>query len=241
MMPTKNRCSPSYLLEHEEYRVLLDCGHTTLARLLDRDIDIRSIDAVFLTHFHTDHSSDLLPVIHARWIDERSRNIDFKNITLLGPQGLQENIRKLCDVFMPGAEDVYPLTYLEGLTTTQIGPFAVQPFPVFHVPNMESMGYRIDCNGSSLAYAGDAGPEQSEKFFDAIHAVDVLLVEAGTTKPVPIHCTSEQAFDMAKQVLAKRLVLTHIEEYRVEEVKEFALQYPEVVVAEDGLKLLIDN
>ncbi|MBM4379850.1 MAG: MBL fold metallo-hydrolase [Deltaproteobacteria bacterium] len=55
----------SYLLEHEGHRVLVDCGTFQGERELRRlnrapfPVDVKSLDAVVLTHAHVDHSGNL--------------------------------------------------------------------------------------------------------------------------------------------------------------------------------------
>lgn len=62
MMPTQRRYPAAYLVEEGDAKLLLDCGHLTIARLIERGIDPHSITTVGITHFHTDHFSHLLPL-----------------------------------------------------------------------------------------------------------------------------------------------------------------------------------
>ena len=50
-----------YLLKENGSRLILDMGAGTLTRLLQHT-DISSIDAVYISHLHFDHTSDLLPL-----------------------------------------------------------------------------------------------------------------------------------------------------------------------------------
>jgi ribonuclease BN (tRNA processing enzyme) len=56
MMPTKFRHPSCYFLEVGRKKILLDLGHTSIGRLIDQGIDLHSIDILFVSHFHTDHS-----------------------------------------------------------------------------------------------------------------------------------------------------------------------------------------
>ena len=49
-----------YLLEEGDNKIALDMGTGTLARLLAAT-DLRALSAVYISHFHYDHTSDLLP------------------------------------------------------------------------------------------------------------------------------------------------------------------------------------
>ncbi|HEX2355120.1 MAG TPA: MBL fold metallo-hydrolase [Micromonosporaceae bacterium] len=47
-------CS-GYLVEHDDFRLLLDLGYATVPRLLTR-VAAERVDAVFVTHGHPDHA-----------------------------------------------------------------------------------------------------------------------------------------------------------------------------------------
>ncbi|HHN65197.1 MAG TPA: ribonuclease Z, partial [Nitrospirae bacterium] len=64
-VPSLQRNAPGYLLELEGMRVLVDCGSGILLQLERAGRSYRDIDAVFITHSHPDHISDLMPLIHA--------------------------------------------------------------------------------------------------------------------------------------------------------------------------------
>ena len=49
-----------YLLEEGDMKIALDMGSGTLTRLLAAT-DLRELSAVYISHFHYDHTSDLLP------------------------------------------------------------------------------------------------------------------------------------------------------------------------------------
>ena len=57
----KNTACSGYLVENEDTKILVDCGSGVLSRL-QSTIDIRTLDAIYLTHLHFDHTSDLLPL-----------------------------------------------------------------------------------------------------------------------------------------------------------------------------------
>jgi hypothetical protein len=62
--PAGGACS-GYLIEHGQYRLLVDPGYATLPRLLGL-IDAEAVDAVLVSHGHPDHVADLNPLLRAR-------------------------------------------------------------------------------------------------------------------------------------------------------------------------------
>ncbi len=57
----KDTACSGYLVEEDNTRILVDCGPGVLSRLQSL-IDIRTLNAIYLTHLHFDHTSDLLPL-----------------------------------------------------------------------------------------------------------------------------------------------------------------------------------
>lgn len=58
--PAKDGANSCYLLEENGTTLVLDMGTGSLARLREV-IDITTLDAVYISHLHFDHTSDLLP------------------------------------------------------------------------------------------------------------------------------------------------------------------------------------
>lgn len=55
-----NCATSGYLVEEDEFKMLLDMGSGVLSRLLECT-DISKLDGIFVSHLHFDHTSDLLP------------------------------------------------------------------------------------------------------------------------------------------------------------------------------------
>jgi ribonuclease BN (tRNA processing enzyme) len=63
--PVPDQARSGYLIEHDEFHVLVDPGYATLPRLLEY-IAARDVDAVLVTHGHPDHCANLSPLLRAR-------------------------------------------------------------------------------------------------------------------------------------------------------------------------------
>jgi ribonuclease BN (tRNA processing enzyme) len=238
MMPTKNRYPAAYLVEEGNTKLLLDCGHLTIARLIERGIDLHNITAVGITHFHTDHFSNLLPLVHARWVDDMVQQKEQRPLTIFGPATLEERYKKLREVMWPEPTESYAVTFVEGVVSRKVGNLALLAFPVQHVQWFPSVGFKIVAGGKSLVYTGDLNSEQGSQFEDDIRDVDLLLIEADAVRPSKTHFTAEQAVQLAQRCGIKRVVLTHVREDRIEQIRAIVAQHANLLtLAEDGMTI----
>ncbi|MDP2672995.1 MAG: MBL fold metallo-hydrolase, partial [Nanoarchaeota archaeon] len=58
-IPDKDRFCSSYLLQHENRNILFDFGRGAIQQLMKLNIDLFSINHIFITHPHSDHLSEL--------------------------------------------------------------------------------------------------------------------------------------------------------------------------------------
>ncbi len=206
-------------------------------------VDLHSIRAVCITHFHTDHFADLLPLIHARYVDDIDTHTAPRPLTILGPRTIQERIEKMRDAMWPEKEQ-YTMDGKEVATSEDavtVGDVIITPFPVRHTAIFPSVGYRIAVGKKkSLAYTGDVGGgEQEEAFEEGIKGADHLIIEAGAVKQSAGHLTVEQAIALAARLDVKHTILTHVAENRVAEVRTQIADKPTVDLAEDSMRVTL--
>ena len=84
-------CS-GYLLEHDGFRLVVDLGPGALGPL-QRSIDLLEIDAVYVSHLHADHCTDLVGLSYARRYHPDGL---APPLPVCGPAGLAD---RLCQVF----------------------------------------------------------------------------------------------------------------------------------------------
>lgn len=235
MMPTKKRFPSSYMLDAGSTRLLLDCGHLTLARLLERGVLFRDIEGVCITHFHTDHFSHLLPMVHAMWVDNLFTHRQPTPLTVFGPSSLAERWKKLKEVFWPEQES-YPVKFVEAGSAHALGSLTVSPFPVKHTENMPAQGYRITAAGHTLAYTGDIGSLHSlEELAEQVQGAHLLIIEAGSLTPTPNHLTVEQVLKLQQLSAVPRVLVTHIREQNLPTIREKIGANKHLTIAEDGM------
>lgn len=87
-VPSLKRNAPGYYLEAAGLQILVDCGSGTLLQLERAKKSYKDIDAVFITHTHPDHISDLISLIHANRATPNYKR--EKDLRIVGPEGLKK-------------------------------------------------------------------------------------------------------------------------------------------------------
>lgn len=243
MMPTSTRHPAGFLLEFNDKKILIDCGHTTIARLVDMGVDLHSIDTLFLSHFHTDHFADAFPFMHARWVDDlfsSSKESDKQPLVILGPKTLEERWNKLKEVFWPEPGENYAIKFMEGQRKLEIAGLKIELFDVVHVPWFPSLGIKITHNEKTFVYTGDIGSNHPLEDLKAkVADVDVLLIECGTMKPSPSHFTIEQVMNLVDTARVKKAYVTHLRVENESLIQEEIGSRKDIVIAQDNMKILI--
>jgi ribonuclease BN (tRNA processing enzyme) len=66
-LPVAGRAGISSALVVDQRIFVIDCGRGAPSAFVDRGLDFRRLEAVFLTHFHADHASDLPGLLIDPW------------------------------------------------------------------------------------------------------------------------------------------------------------------------------
>jgi ribonuclease BN (tRNA processing enzyme) len=206
--PSAESACSSYLVEADDYRLLLDMGNGALGEL-QRYCGLYDLDAVLLSHLHADHCIDMVTYFVARYYRHDGGMPD--SIPVYGPQGTEERLATAYgdlpdDKCMSEAFDFHTLD----AGRFEVGPFTVVADRVCHP--VETFAFRLEHAGRSLTYSGDTGP--CEALLSIAEGTDLFLCESSFThgkEEVPqLHLNGRQAGEHAAQAGAARLVLTHI-------------------------------
>lgn len=241
IVPTKNTSPSGFLLEVGGKRLLLDCGHGVVRGLVDKGIDLNTIDAVFISHFHTDHFADALPLIHTRWVADERKRRPARPCIFIGPKSLQARFKLARKIFWPEPKEHYPLTFKEGTLRFKIGKIQIETFPIEHVPWFKSIGARISCNKQTIVYTGDLSSSHDPKdLIKRIKDADLLIIE-GTheTGEMYTHFSVEQIEKIASQARVKRVLIVHTIPNERPRIKKRITKRPGLILAELGMQLHI--
>lgn len=239
MVPTLRRYPSAYLFRDGHTNILLDCGPLTVARLLEYGIDLQSIDAICVTHFHTDHFAGAFPLVHALWVDARLSGRNAHPLLLVGPETLESRWAKLREVYWPEVNEEYPLRFLEApRPPLQLGCTTIETFPITHVPWFKSVGFRLKSLGRTVVYPGDVG--SSHPFNDLVaqaDRADLLIVEAGNVVPTSNHFTAQQIIKLQAAAGVKRTLVTHLREQHIPQIEMELSGRENILLAIDGLTI----
>ncbi|TCO54731.1 ribonuclease BN (tRNA processing enzyme) [Actinocrispum wychmicini] len=220
-MPADGVPSSGYLVQTGGARILLDCGPGT-ATALSALTAPTALDAVVISHFHTDHCYDLLPLgksLLARLAPMPGgppQPDDFRPVPLYVPSGARSLFERWAALFpvttMPVLDRAFDLAfdvreYQPGDRVT-IGDCTAELHSLRHVkPNC---GIRLTCPTGTLAYTGDTGPTPA--LLGLAAGADVLLAEATlaeTDRTDHGHLSGADAGAAAAVADVNHLVLTH--------------------------------
>lgn len=235
MMPTKTRHPAGYLVETTDNKILLDCGHTTIGRLVDLGYNLHDINIISISHFHTDHFSDFMAFIHARWVDDLQNGTPHRRLAVFAPKGFKDRWLYFRKIFWSEPDEKYPFEIFEGPTKWQL----VQTFPINHVHYYVAQGTKIIYEGKTVAYTGDVGSDEPMGRLAAnVKNADLLIIECGATKPSSNHYTIEQIIELKKKANTKQVLVTHVRDQNLAHIKKAIKDNPTISIAKD--KQVID-
>jgi len=203
------RFNTCMLVESEAMRFLLDCGASSLIAMKQHGVSPNSIDTILITHLHADHFGGLpFFILDAQFSKRRTP------LTIAGPSGLGRRLPEAMDVFFPGSSKIVQqfdirVLELEPRARAIIGNLAVTPYVVCdrHVRNTPSFALRVEVDGQTLTYSGDADwcPELAEAASEA----DLFVCEAYFyEKEIRYHINLKTLEKHLPEIRAKRVILT---------------------------------
>ena len=195
--PESGGATSGYLVEAGDTLLQLDLGSGVLARLTAK-MPPESLSALFLSHWHFDHTADLTVLLY------RLEALG-KTLRVYAPVDESSAIRKIvASASCFDLADVVPGdTVTVGTCTVRVGE-ARHPVP--------AVGYRIGSEGRILGYTGDTNTLPSLADFyrgSSLLLADGLFPAESWTEAKP-HLSAALAASLAAEAGAERLVLTHL-------------------------------
>lgn len=225
------RLGPSNLVRHDGRAFLVDCGSGVSQRLVQAGTPGREIEALLLTHLHSDHTVDLLQLVMSSWHQGRARPQ-----RIFGPKGTRRFVDGLLEFWRPEfeqriAHEKRPSTLALQVEVTEIedgeiirhDDLTVRAVRVEHAPIKHAFGFVFEAAGRKLAFSGDTA--FCPALIEAAAGADVLVHEcfihremklipgvrtqAGTDAVASYHTLSGEVGKVATQAGVKCLVLNH--------------------------------
>ena len=215
--PNPGEACAGYLLEGGDSRVLIDVGPGVVAQLL-RKATPDQLDAVVISHMHTDHCLDLVTLRYCYpWID-----VAKQRLTVIVPPGATAQLAEMA--LGAGYQNFFDKSFIfvehDGKRPIEVGNLRFEPDETQHY--VRTWGFRISARGPGedpdkvFAYSADAGPCAAlPRIADR---ADLFLCEAGLrslkeddAEPQSRgHLLPGEAGAVAQAAHARRLLLTHI-------------------------------
>jgi phosphoribosyl 1,2-cyclic phosphate phosphodiesterase len=226
--PRDNRTRASIFLETPEGNYVVDTGTDFRSQCLRENI--WKVDAVLMTHSHTDHVMGF----------DDLRRFAFARGGRMSVYASAETMADLERVYQFAFRNPNPSPgYLKPVPHIICGPFSlgktlITPLPLPH-GDSETYGFLFSRNRRKLlAYLSDcsAVPDDVAR---RIEGVELFVIDALREKPHPTHLSVAQAIEAAQRVRAERTLFTHLC-HELPQSAESTLP-PNVGIAYDGLKI----
>lgn len=228
-----NRASTGYLVWVDgKSRILVDAGGGVFLRFGEAQARFADLDFIAISHFHTDHSADLVALLKSGYFSQRHRSLPIG-----GPAGggVYPGLEVYLDRLLGRGRGAYAYLdgYLDGsgglvkLEPLQVDPESLSPVRVYadHATAIEifalgvphgpvpALAYRVRVGESSIVFAGDQNGN-SEGFIEFARGADVLVMHLAVPENISgvgrnLHAPPSVIGKMAAKTGAGTLLLSH--------------------------------
>lgn len=234
--PSPGRAGAGTFVRSGEVRMQFDAGRATALRLVDAGTHPTQLNALFLTHHHSDHVQDVADVTMSRWLHQQVSPTG--PLVIVCPEGATERfVRRMLEPYQDdiavrtGHTGALPpqfelITFAAGGDPSEVwrsedGTVCVDAVAVHHEPVLAAVAYRIRTPDGIVVVSGDTRVCDEVAQFAA--EADVLVHEACRTTALAAaiagtvfetifsyHADTVALGSMAEQAGVRHLVLTHL-------------------------------
>jgi len=235
------RFGPSSLVSTNKTKILVDCGSGVAQRLDQSKISSAKIDALFLTHLHSDHVVDLYQLIISSW-----HSYKMNPWKIYGPKGTKKFVKKLMNTWKDERElrikyearqsiEAFKINVIEfgSIGNISIKDIKVRYFEVDHKPVKYAYGFNFFHKNKKLTISGDTRPCENimkygqlsnvllhEVFIDGeIGSISKMRTSKTLHNVRNYHTPSNIVGKVAKLTKCKKLVLNHLVPTKFNETK----------------------
>ena len=230
--PRPDRFGPSTLIEAGDQKLLIDAGRGATIRLYQLGVPLGRIDALLLTHYHSDHTVGIPDLWLTGWLQSHyaTRTKPFR---IIGPTGAKDLVSNLQSAFAldikiriadeqlaaEGAAVGVEEFDRDGVVYDASG-LRVIAFEVDHgVAIKPAFGYRVEYEGRVVVISGDTRYNENVVKYGAganllIHEVAMarpeLMSEAYVQRIMAHHTTAREAGMVFARTKPKLAAYTHL-------------------------------
>ncbi len=226
------RFGPASLIRAGARQFLVDVGSGVTQRLIGADTNGAGIDALFVTHIHSDHLVDLYQLIITSWHQSRDRAH-----VVYGPPGIAKFVEDCMDMWRAERElriaferrssvrafDIEVVEFSDETPLIDEADIKVTPVLVDHRPVEPAFGFVFEADGRKLVLSGDT--RYCGNLIDAAKGAELLVHEVFVHRPGPVagtrteegakgvasyHTLSSEVGRVAHEADVRCLALTHI-------------------------------
>lgn len=186
-----HRAGPGVLVQVGDLALQFDAGRNSVSRIAGAGVDVTELDAVFLTHYHSDHVMGLQDIVLSYWV------MDFADLTngmeIIAPNGhTMDYLERMLSVWdndlevrasHGGDRNPTPRVTYTGFdvpdTPTEVwsnGDVRVIAGQVRHEPVIGAVGYRIETPDGVVVISGDT--TVCDEMAELSAGADVVVYEA---------------------------------------------------------------
>jgi len=207
-VPSVKRFGPAVLVQVGTKTLLFDAGRGVSQRMVQAGVRLGSLDALFLTHLHSDHTVGIPDLWLTGWLPlpVASRKGAFRVYGPVGTKALMENLERAYDWDITtrvadqklSREDVAVAVteFAEGVVF-DADDVKVTAFEVDHGDLVKpAFGFRVDYKGRSVAISGDTRFNEN-------------LIRHATGTDLLIHQVAMAREELLKSSKPVQLILAH--------------------------------
>lgn len=180
--------------------ILVDCGLGATLGVVRQGVELTDLDAIVVTHLHSDHYLELGPLLHTAWTAGLKRAV-----RIVGPSGLAAYWRgfleamsfdvalRIEDEGRPHLEPLAEFGELRAGEAVDLGGVALTAMRNAHPPIDESFAVRFDAGARAVVFSGDTAHLPALSSFAA--RADLLVHEAMLLEGVDALCARVGAAD----------------------------------------------
>ena len=209
-IPSPDRFGPATLIEAGDQKLLIDAGRGAAIRLYQLEVPLGRLDALLLTHYHSDHTSGIPDVWLTGWLTSHfgTRTRPFRVIGPVGAKTLMENLERAyaLDIKIRIADEKLPP---EGIAVTieefdrdgvvyEKSGLKVIAFEVDHGDVIKpAYGYRIEYAGRTAVISGDT-------------RYNANVIKYGTGADLLVHEVAAARPELMREAYIQRIVAHHV-------------------------------